>query len=619
MPRLAVERWEQEHRQHVADVLAEIDALYQDATDEMVRLGMAYDYTDAGTNPFRFQSNKARNEQVARSLSSFSNQLLGIVTTAMASEWAFANEKTDSWVKRLYSNPKDGYMLHNLEALDAFIGRKQYGHTLSSRVWDYSKQFQRHIEWALSVGIAEGRSATNISRDVRSYLIEPDRLFQRVRDRYGNLVLSKPASAYHPGQGVYRSSYQNAIRMARTEVNGAYREADHIRWQQLDFIVGIEVKTSKTHKTWLAKDWLPRFKKRGVAPEEICDTMKGRYPKDFKFIGWHPNCRCYAVPIIANEGVDGVDWWDEPQNEVNDVPDKFKEWLSGNSERLAMSEYEGKTPYFLTENNKYVNLAHYRSQLNMPQIRKAVEDNLITDEHPLLKTGKEYTKGRQALQNRIVQNYTKGYSVSSDTIYMLGGAPANGKSTLVDSGLLPHPKGAMVVDADKVKGMIPEYRNMLKSQDKDLIRAAANFVHEESSMLGKRIQQYAFDKDIAMVIDGVNDGAFEKVSSKVTNMRELTGKRVRADYVSLDTELSVKLAQIRAEKTGREVPLKFIKDNNREISKLIPKLIENKTFDELYLWDTNINGTPRLILEQVNGVLKIHDQSLYDRFLKKAN
>lgn len=618
MPRLAVEQWEQEHRQHVAEILEEIDMLYQDATDEMVHLGMAYGYTEADSKPFRFASSKLRSEQAAQSVSAFQKKLLGIVTTAMAAEWAFANEKTDSWVKKLFSNPVDGYMMHNIDALNAYIGRKQYGHSLSDRVWDCSKQFQRNIEWALSVGLAEGRSASNISRDVRSYLIEPDRLFRKVRDQYGNLVLSKSTSGYHPGQGVYRSSYQNAMRMARTEINGAYREADHVRWQQLDFIVGIEIKTSKSHDAWLRKEWLPKFKAGVIPTKEICDTMTGRYPKDFKFIGWHPNCHCYAVPILANEGTD-ADWWEDPTNEIVDVPDNFKNWVDTNSERLAVSEYEGKTPYFLKENDKYVGLAQYRSQLNMSQIRQAVSEDLITDIHPLLKTGKEYTKGRKALQDRIIKNYTKGYNASSDTIYMLGGAPANGKSTLVDSGLLPHPKGAMVVDADKVKGMIPEYRNMLKSQDKDLIRAAANFVHEESSMLGKRIQKYAFDKDIAMVIDGVNDGSYEKVSDRVVSMRKQTGKRVRADYVSLDTDLSIKLAQIRAEKTGREVPLKFIKDNNREISKLIPKLIDGKVFDELYLWDTNINGTPRLILSQINGVLKIEDMALYERFLKKAN
>ncbi|MBQ9417880.1 MAG: hypothetical protein IJU19_04785, partial [Bacteroidales bacterium] len=33
--------------------------------------------------------------------------------------------------------------------------------------------------------------------------------------------------------------------------------------------------------------------------EDICDLLAGRYPKDFKWTGWHPNCMCYEVPILA--------------------------------------------------------------------------------------------------------------------------------------------------------------------------------------------------------------------------------------------------------------------------------------------------------------------------------
>ena len=208
----------------------------------------------------------------------------------------------------------------------------------------------RHIELSLSIGISEGRSAADISRDVRVYLNEPDKLFRRVRNAFGNLTLSKVAQAYHPGQGVYRSSYQNAMRMARTEINSAYREADSIRWQQLDFIVGYEVKTSKSHVQWLAKFWYPRFKK-GRAPLEICDAMEGKYPKSFKFIGWHPNCKCYAVPIIANEGTDR-DFWEEPLNEVKDVPDNFKRWVEDNTERIEKAK---NLPYFIGENKKHFN------------------------------------------------------------------------------------------------------------------------------------------------------------------------------------------------------------------------------------------------------------------------
>ena len=145
----------------------------------------------------------------------------------------------------------------NVEQLTGIIYPKEFGVSPSS--------FERHIELSLSIGISEGRSAADISRDVRVYLNEPDKLFRRVRNAFGNLTLSKVAQAYHPGQGVYRSSYQNAMRMARTEINSAYREADSIRWQQLDFIVGYEVKTSKSHVQWLAKFWYPRFKKWACA------------------------------------------------------------------------------------------------------------------------------------------------------------------------------------------------------------------------------------------------------------------------------------------------------------------------------------------------------------------
>lgn len=360
MPRLAVEIWEQEHKKHIAEYLSQIDELYEAATDEIVRLGLSYTYDPTSGKPFYFRSDKVRNKAVNTSLSNFRETIIGIISSGIASEWAFANQKTDSWVYKLFSDPKRAYMLHNLNAMEAYTHRKTYGHTLSDRVWNYTAQFKESIELSLSVGLSEGRSAAQISRDVRIHLNEPEKLFRKVRNKFGELVLSKSARAYHPGQGVYRSSYMNAMRMARTEINGAYREADYIRWQQLDFIVGIEIKVSKSHDAWLAKNWYPRFKK-GVVPKEICDQMAGRYPKDFKFIGWHPHCRCYAVPIIANEDSD-ADWWDDPTNEVTDVPKGFKGWLKTNTDRIKSAEKRGKLPYWISENKIFTKLTQNKDK-----------------------------------------------------------------------------------------------------------------------------------------------------------------------------------------------------------------------------------------------------------------
>ena len=352
MARIAVEKWNNDHIKHVNYYLSQINDLYDDAIDELVRLGMTYGYSVDAGNLFQFSANKSKEQAADVAISTFKDRLKTIVTAGIASEWTFANEKVDSWVKSLFSDPKDGYLLHNLDALDAFAKRTSYGHTLSGRVWDITRQFQQQIELSLSVGISEGRSAAKISQDVRAYLNDPDKLFRRVRNIFGEKILSKKGMSYHPGQGVYRSSYQNAMRMARTEINSAYMEADYIRWQQLDFIVGYEVKTSKTHAKWLAKFWYPRFKK-GRAPLEICDAMEGKYPKDFKFIGWHPNCRCYAVPILANEGT-GANWWEEPQNEVKELPKGLTSWINDNKDRITAAAKKGTLPYWISENKKYV-------------------------------------------------------------------------------------------------------------------------------------------------------------------------------------------------------------------------------------------------------------------------
>ena len=174
----------------------------------------------------------------------------------------------------------------NKEAVDAFFSRNEAhgGLNLSQKVWRCTGRLKDEMELALSVSLGRGDSAATVSRHVRQYLKEPERLFRSVRDAEGNLKLSKKAAAYHPGRGQYRSSYKNAMRLTRTETNMAYRAADCNRWSRIPFVVGMEVKRSN-HPFGC----------------EVCESLKGKYPKDFVFTGWHPQCRCYIVPVLASE------------------------------------------------------------------------------------------------------------------------------------------------------------------------------------------------------------------------------------------------------------------------------------------------------------------------------
>ena len=222
---------------------------------------------------------------------------------------------------------------------------------------------------------------------------------------------------------------------------------------------------------------------------------------------------------------------------------------------------------------------------------------------------------REALHEAIIQTILerKDYS-KGKRIFMLGGAPANGKSAFIRSGIVDYPPDALKIDPDEIKMMLPEYRSLLNMQEP----LAAWFVHEESSCISKKLRQRAIATDADLLLDGVNNESIEKRIEDVKALK-CNGHWVRIDYVTLDTDLSLWLAKIRYQKTGRLVSEDFIKDVARSLAKLIPELIGLQLFDELYLWDTNIAAEPRLILQQKSGKLVITDKMLYENFKRKAD
>lgn len=260
--------------------------------------------------------------------------------------WWMGERESDAIVDGYFAGrsvPKglrDSYKHRNNKALQAFLQRG--GGFYSRRVWQEGERVERHLCDSIAEGLSEGMSTQKLSRKIREDLRYPDKLFRRVRNKYGELVLSKNARAFHPGQGVYRSSYKNAMRLARTEINTAYRTADHERWQELDFVKGIRVSLSNNHTC------------NGVPFRDICDDLQGVYPKGFKFTGWHPQCRCIATPIMEDfEGflkrkINGG----EARKGVEEVPKNFKEWVRNNGARIEEAGERGKLPYFLNDNKE---------------------------------------------------------------------------------------------------------------------------------------------------------------------------------------------------------------------------------------------------------------------------
>lgn len=295
---IRIEGLDRKHYQTTDRYARQVKRLYDEAAQEYASLAGTIFEPDPNA-PFSFADYPQTRKKAVQIAADLTKNVQRVIEAGQRSEWLAATYRADEYLAGILDRSKltraelEQYEDRNIEGLAAFQGRKVQGLNLSDRVWKCTDQFTEHMELALDVAIGDGRSAQELSRDVRGLLNEPNRLFRRVRDKYGNLRLSKAAAAYHPGRGVYRSSYQNAMRLARTEINMAYKTADWERWQRLDFVVGIRIGLSNNHT-------IKNSKGEEEPLTDICDELAGDYPKTFKFVGWHPNCRCMVTPILQS-------------------------------------------------------------------------------------------------------------------------------------------------------------------------------------------------------------------------------------------------------------------------------------------------------------------------------
>lgn len=342
-----LKKFDSRHRKNLSSRAKRVKDIVDDARKRAVAIAYSAGYE--GEGDFFFDDYPAAKAQMESLLQETAYLLKSNIINGNADGWGLSSSKVAvivAYVKKHADLPQskvEKWTDTLDDKLDEFNSRKvatvrlsdqrTVNMDLSSRVWNLSGQFKQEMELAVEAAMKKGMSADDLSREVRKYLNQPDKLFRRVRDKSGALRLSKAAQAYHPGVGVYRSSYMNAKRMTVTEINAAYRTADYLRWKSMPFIKGIEIDiTSSRH--------VP----------DICDDLKGRYPKDFKFTGWHPFCKCHATPILPEP--DEFAGWDGQgdMGGIEDVPENYRAWLSSNRERIKKAKH---MPSFLKDNKKY--------------------------------------------------------------------------------------------------------------------------------------------------------------------------------------------------------------------------------------------------------------------------
>lgn len=347
-----IDKYEKQHKANLLRRAQMLSGAYNTAINDLIRLGMLMNVDK--DKDFFFSLRKGTEKQVKQVQKRLSNRILSILDNGEKEAFILSKTKSVDMVNEYLPKVREkvlkGINNRTSSALRAFQTERDKNMNLSGAVWDLTEELKEQMELSLQLGIHEGTSAKELATECRRYLNEPNKLFRRVRDAFGVLRLSKSAKAYHPGRGVYRSSYKNALRMTNTEINMAYRTADHYQWKEFDFVRGIEIKVSDAPHVRESKHLT-----------DICDELQGIYPKTFKFIGWHPNCRCFAVPVLV--GRDDMRKYSQSllkgeeykfDNIVSDMPDNFKGWVKDNESKLAHMAKHGKSPYFISRNKKIV-------------------------------------------------------------------------------------------------------------------------------------------------------------------------------------------------------------------------------------------------------------------------
>lgn len=321
--------------------VALVKQIYDTLNLEAAKAVSRTNYSVNSNKPFKWSDYPQTKKQIGDIQAQFVGDIYSVIYRGTTEEWKNSNEVQDLMANKVLKAynaqvDKEKYKVlyqANSDVLKAFQNRKDKGFNVSAKLWQQSTIYKQELESAISCAIQKGTSAITLSKQISKYLLDFPLLQKDYKDRYG--------SAEHLMDCEYRS-----IRLARSEINMAYRTAENERWKQMDFVVGYEIKLSSSHH-------------HRMPHGDICDRLAGKYPKDFVWTGWHPNDLCYKIPILKTEE---EFWkWDgrsepttESVNEVKDVPNVFKQWIGTNSQRIADAKRRGTLPYFLKDNPSYL-------------------------------------------------------------------------------------------------------------------------------------------------------------------------------------------------------------------------------------------------------------------------
>ncbi len=198
---------------------------------------------------------------------------------------------------------------------------------------------------------------------------------------------------------------------------------------------------------------------------------------------------------------------------------------------------------------------------------------------------------RQMIDNGVVDYYYQDLAskgVKGKTAFIVIGPPASGKSSVIVKSLKIN-FGALEVDADKIKEMLPEYR--------EYGGAMANYLHEESSELAKKVQNMLEDGgyNIALPLVGKNT---DKINNLIDELKAKGYGNIELYDINLPTDKTKGRAMSRFVEEGRYLSPEYLESVGDKPTITYEKLKnkEGVTYYARYNNDVN-RGAEAILLE----------------------
>lgn len=326
-----------ELKKRLVGYMSSVQSIYDNISAQAADIALKTEYDPESNEVFSFSDYPEQRTAIQKMQNDFVTDLSNLIDRGVTKEWQMSNEAQNLLVNsmvesagvRLNNFYQKKFWQYNDDALNAFKKRKDKGMSIQTKIWQHSSELKTQLEDTISVAIQRGMSAVTLSKRISQYLQNYPKLKQDYGEKFGNAIRCRDCE--------YKS-----IRLARTEINMSYRMAEQERWRNLDFVLGYRIKLSKNHTC------------NGMPFVDICDDLAGDYPKDFIWAGWHPSCRCYAIPILMSEAEFEKLNLGEPTTEkpLTEMPKQFNEWLATNADRIENAQERGTLPYFLKDNKQ---------------------------------------------------------------------------------------------------------------------------------------------------------------------------------------------------------------------------------------------------------------------------